>query len=226
MKKELFILLAILVIIFAGLCGCVEEKKEKKESDGGEGEAEAEGEGEGFKAYEFISDWTDANENSQALTGLEAINLAINNIDVVAPDSQFILSASTDISDEGANKDTGKARAWQMYFHKTSGSDVLRRIVNIAEKGCYIVQDFRDASSIDPWKYSDATTDTDELPAIVASHAETTTWLGEHPQATLEIQTTSGPFGGPKELSWVMWYKDGSDSHQVYISAITGMILE
>jgi hypothetical protein len=219
------------VLSFSFFCGCTGDDNGDDEGKGGEGESESEseseseGEGEGFKLYEFTSDWYDANENSKALTGLDAITLAENHIDIVAPGGTYILSSSTDFDGSGADKTTGKAIAWQMHFHKTEGDQVMNRIVNIAENGCTVVKDWYQSSDIDAWDYATATIDTDDLPGILNSHQDTIDWLAAHPAATLDIQTSSGPFGGPKELSWIMWYKDGSDSHQVYISAIDGEIL-
>ncbi len=220
MRNKLLVLIGILVMIVASMLGCFEEddKDEKKEGDGGEGE--------GFKMYEDTFDWDEANGNSNPLTGLEAIQLAVDNIDIVAPGAQFILTSSTEVASQGADKTSGKAKGWQMHFHKTSEGKVMNRIVNIAEKGCAIVKDYYESSTIDQWKYADATIDTDDVPGLLSSHEETSNWLSSHPEATVDIQTSSGPFGGPDELSWLMWYKDGSDSHQVHISAIDGEIVE
>jgi hypothetical protein len=220
----------ILLLSVTSFCGCTgDEDDDDDNGNGGEGESEAESEseseGEGFKLYEDSFDWFDANVDSKPLTGLDAITLAVNNLDMVAPGGTYILSSSTDLDGTGADITIGKAVAWQMHFHKTEGEEVMNRIVNIAEKGSMIVKDWYQSSDIDAWDYSSAKIDTDELPGILETHQDTTDWLSNHDDATLDIQTSSGPFGGPKELSWIMWYKSGSDSHQVYISAIDGEIL-
>jgi len=221
MPKKVWVFSILLVLICASMCLCTGNDDDSKEDEGNGGE----GEGEGFKMYEDSFDWAEANENSKPLTGLEAINLAMDNIAIVAPGAQYILSTSTEIGDIGADKTTGKAIAWQMHFHKPSGDKEMSRIVNIAEKGCAIVKDYYESSQIDPWKYTDANIDTDELPGILSNHEATSSWLNAHPNAVVDIQTSSGPFGGPEELSWLMWYKDGAESHQVDISAVDGEIL-
>ena len=216
-------ILAVLIILLFGLsllCGCTGDDNGDDDGNGNGGN------GGGFKTYEDTSDWLDANDNSKAISGLDAITLAVNNLDKVAPGGTYILSSSTDFDGSGADRSTGKAVAWQMHFHKNEGDKVMNRIVNIAENGCLIVKDWYQSSDIDAWDYASATKDTDDLPGILSSHQDTADWLAAHPSATLDIQTSSGPFGGPKELSWLMWYKDGAESHQVYISALDAEILE
>jgi hypothetical protein len=209
-----------------GDAGCTGDEDDGKDGNGGDGNGDGNGNGGGFKIYEFTSDWTDANENANPLTGLEAITLAVDNINVVAPGGTYILSTSTELGGTGADKATGKAVAWQMYFHKSEGGSVMNRIVNIAPKGAVVVKDYYESSGMDAWDYASAVIDTDELPAIATGHHETVDWLAAHTGAVVDIQTSSGPFGGPDETSWLLWYKDGSDSHQVYISANDGQILE
>ena len=221
MDKKILAIFGLLVLICASMCLCFEEQDDKEKDD----ESNGGNEGEGFKMYEDSFDWADANENSKPLTGLEAINLAVDNNNIVAPGGQFILSTSTEISGKGADKTTGKSIGWQMHFHKPEGDKEMSLIVDIANKGGGVVKDWYESSKIDPWKYADAKIDTDKLPGILANHGETTTWCNSHPEATLTIQTSSGPLSGQKELSWIMWYKDDNESHQVYISAIDGEIL-
>lgn len=160
------------------------------------------------------------------MTGLEIIELAMANIDILAPGSDIQAMTSTEFKSEIADMSTGKAVAWQFYFYKPSGDKYISRIVNVAENGGYIVRDDHEVVGDDPWDYESANIDTDALPGIIATHQETQDWLNDHPNVTLDIQTSSGPLFGTEELSWLLWYKTESESHQVHISALDGHILE
>ncbi|MCK5561909.1 MAG: hypothetical protein KAJ51_15020 [Thermoplasmata archaeon] len=218
--------MGVLILIIACFCGCTEEDDDDNENGGG-GEGESESEGEGFQLYEDGFDWRDANENSKPMTGLEVIELAMANIEILAPGTHLGVMSSTEFKGEGANITTGKAIAWQFYLFKTVNDTYMDIIINVAENGGYIVKDYKESVDDYNWDYKSAVIDTDDLPGILADHQETQDWLADHPDATLDIQTSSGiPFFGEKELSWLMWYQDGSDMHQVHISALDGHILE
>jgi hypothetical protein len=229
MKLKLLVILGVILLIMASFCGCSEDDDDDDENgNGGEGESESESEseGEGFKLYDSGFDFQDANEDSKPMTGLEAITLAIVNINSLAPGSSIGVMSSTDLDGEGASKDTGKAIAWQIYFYKTVDGQNYSRIVNVAENGGYLVKDDYTVAYKSSWDHESATIDTDELSAAVSDHQDTQDWLTAHPSATLTIQTANGIPLGTEELSWLLWYEDGADQHQVYVSALDGEILE
>ncbi len=227
MKSEILVVICMLVLICASLSLCFED--DDRDDDSGDDNGDDGNGGDGvFKLYEGDDefDWDEDNENAKPLTGLEVIELAMANIDMLAPNSKLVVLTSTSINEQGADKATGKAIAWQIYFYRPSGDKTISRVVNVAEGGGIIAMDDHEVSDIAAWNYKDATIDTDDLPNILAAHNATVDWLSAHPGATVSIQSSSGPFGGPDELSWLMWYKDDGDSYQVYISAIDGEILE
>jgi hypothetical protein len=222
MKLKLLVILGILLLVSASFCGCSEDEDDNGNGgDGGEGESES----EGFQLYEDRFDWRDANEDSEPLTGLEAVELAMANINKLAPGTHLGVMSSTDYEGEGANIDTGKAVVWQLYLYKPVNDTYMNIIINVAENGAYIVKDYKESVSDFNWDYKSAVIDTDDLPGILENDQETQDWLSTHPSATLTIQTTSGIPFGTQELSWIMWYEDGSEMHQVYISALDGEIL-
>jgi hypothetical protein len=229
MRKELHLFLSVLILLVASLCGCTGDDDGNGNGNGnggeGESESESEGEGEGFKLYEDSFDWADANENAKPITGLDAIKLANDNVGTLAPGGTMILFSTTEYEGNEADKTSGKAVAWQFHFHKTEGSDVMNRIMNVAEKGGAVVKDWYQSSDMTPWDSASATIDTDELPSKLEAHQPTIDFLTANPTATLTIQSSSGPFGGPEETSWLMWYSTETDSHQVHISAIDGEIV-
>jgi hypothetical protein len=223
MELKIFTIFGVLLLLTASFCGCTDDNGDDDNGNGGEGE----GEGEGFQLYESGLDWQDANENSKPMTGLELIELAIANINVLAPGAHLGVMSSTEFEGEGANITTGKAIVWQIYFFKAVNDTYMDIIINVAENGGYIVEDYKESVSDFSWDHESAVIDTDALPGILATDQATQDWLADHPSATLDIQTSSGiPFFGEEELSWLMWYQDGSEMHQVHISALDGHILE
>lgn len=224
MELKFYVILSVLILIMASFCGCNEDGGDDDNGNGGEGESE--GEGEGFQLYDWGSDFQEANENSKPMTGLELIELAMANINVLAPGAHLGVMSSTEFEGEGANIATGKAIVWQIYFFKAVNDTYMDIIINVAENGGYIVEDYKESVDDFSWDHESAVIDTDDLPGILANDQETQDWLTAHPTATLTIQTVSGIPFGTQEQSWIMWYEDGSDMHQVYISALDGHILE
>ncbi len=149
MKIKLFVILGALLLIMASFCGCTDDNGDDDNGNGSEGE----GEGEGFELYDWGSDFQEANENSKPLTGLEVIELAMANINTLAPGAHVGVMSSTEFEGESANITTGKAIVWQIYFFKAVNDTYMDIIINVAENGGYIVNDYKETVNDYNWDH-------------------------------------------------------------------------
>ena len=95
MNNKVIVVICLLVLICASLSMCFGDEN----GDGGNGG------GGGFKLYEGDDefDWED-NTNSKPLTGLEVTDLAMDNLDIIAPNSKLVAMTSTSFNGQGADK--------------------------------------------------------------------------------------------------------------------------
>jgi hypothetical protein len=179
-----------------------------------------------FKEYD-IFDWSDANENAGYKSTLEIIQILMAHIDDISPGGRITAFGATGATGTGLDRETGKCPAWQFYLLRYEGDQSLSKVINIAEYGWTVVNAEHEVADIyDEWEYSKVTVDSPALITIASTDSTVSSWISNHPNYGLDIQSYHGPPIDSEEESYLLKYKGGADELYVYISGIDGGIIE
>jgi len=172
-------------------------------------------------------DWTHINSDAREISVFEAIDILLNHINEIYPGGNITDFGATESTGKGSNRETGKCQGWQFYLLRYVGGHSKSRIVNIAEFGWAEVIAEHDVADIYPeWKYENATIDSTSLPSIAMDHDDVKSFVNDHPDYVMDIQSYHGPPIESDEESYLVMYTGGDDELNVYISAQDGRIIE
>ncbi len=178
-----------------------------------------------FREYD-ITDWSDNNEDATPLSALEMCDLITSHMSEISPGGRITAFTSGGFTGTGLDKDTGKCPGWQVYILRPEGEEFMSKTVNIAENGWAIVNDDHKVMEYPEWDPDSAKIDSTDLIAKVSSNVTAGSWLADHPNAKLTIQSYHGPPIDSEEVSYLLKYEAGEDELDVFISAVDGRVIE